>query len=533
MLKQVSRAVSRTAGMHAPDHLSLVKTSLASSGSSLAIFRAYGACLHSVSLQRVTCLDTLAVPAVLALCPALTRLSVVDIVDWSWADDAVGASITSQRALLELRLQCADALSAERNPFAAIVKRLPALALLRKLTLFSRLDAQSMAALVSWLSDARASRRLVKLKVSTGLLAGDGASALFAAVAAHGTLSKVTIVRPDGIGEPLRKAHCAALSVAIVKNTHLVSLHLRRVGLWTDGLSALVPASTVKTLRRLKLDGNSLGYLSGAYFCEAFDALLSRLPMLQSLHLGNNQLDSSQIEGLAASFARYKMAALDNLTVGSNDAGDRGVAQLLKSLPTSIKQLYLHGVDVSDAGIVHICAALPNFTSLWGLGLNGNVSASCCQQEASVAKKRPHPFTANRIRCAPHFAARLGHRCRSACASADWQLIAQGRRHHAVGHHRRGRAAARARTRDDQGPALRLPLLLRLQGRDQGALRVSTLFFSCFHWHVGRARDSRIALLLSHPAQVSEAGKAELKKHLPPFACAALNHSMSRYLKAP
>ena len=42
-----------------------------------------------------------------------------------------------------------------------------------------------------------------------------------------------------------------------------VSLHLRRVGLWTDGLSALVPASTVKTLRRLKLDGNSLGYLSG------------------------------------------------------------------------------------------------------------------------------------------------------------------------------------------------------------------------------------------------------------------------------
>ena len=64
--------------------------------------------------------------------------------------------------------------------------------------------------------------------------------------------------------------------------------------------------------------------LTGAYFCEAFDALLSRLPFLSSLHMGNNQLSSSQIEGIAASFARYKMASLDNLTLGSNEAGDRG-----------------------------------------------------------------------------------------------------------------------------------------------------------------------------------------------------------------
>ena len=236
MLKQVSRAISRTAAMHAPDHLSLVKTSLASSGASLAIFRAYGACLHSVSLQRVTCADPLAVPAVLALCPALTRLSVVDLVEWSWADEAVGAAITAQRALLELRLQCADALSAERQPFAAVVKRLPALALLRKLTLFSRLDAGSMAALVAYLADPRASRRLIKFKLSTGLLAGDGASALLAAIASHGSLAKVTIVRPDGIGEPLRKAHCAALSVAIVKNQHLGETVVRgEGGIWGGG----------------------------------------------------------------------------------------------------------------------------------------------------------------------------------------------------------------------------------------------------------------------------------------------------------
>ena len=55
-------------------------------------------------------------------------------------------------------------------------------------------------------------------------------------------------------------------------------------------LSALVPACTVVTLRRLKLDGNSLGYLSGGYFVEAMDALLARLPAIEALHLGNNQL---------------------------------------------------------------------------------------------------------------------------------------------------------------------------------------------------------------------------------------------------
>ena len=63
---------------------------------------------------------------------------------------------------------------------------------------------------------------------------------------------------------------------------------------------------------------------------------------------------------------------LTNLTLGSNDAGDRGCAQLIKSLPPSIRQLYLHGVDMSDAGIAHVCSALPSFPALWGLGLNGN-----------------------------------------------------------------------------------------------------------------------------------------------------------------
>jgi hypothetical protein len=35
-------------------------------------------------------------------------------------------------------------------------------------------------------------------------------------------------------------------------------------------------------------------------------------------------------------------------------------------------QLYLHGVEMTDAGIPAIVHALDNFPKLWGLGLNGN-----------------------------------------------------------------------------------------------------------------------------------------------------------------
>lgn len=217
-LKLTAREIGRTAALHAPDHLSLVKIQLASTGPSLSIFRAYGATLHSVSLQRVTSADPLAIPAVLALCPALRRAALVDC-DWTtYNDESVGSAMAAQRSLLELRLQAGDAISAERNPFAAIVRRLDSLSTLRKLTLFSRLDSKSMAALISFLTDPRTSRRLIKLKISTGLLAGDAGAALLDAVAAHGSLMKLTIVRPDGVGEPLRKSHCAALAVAMVKN---------------------------------------------------------------------------------------------------------------------------------------------------------------------------------------------------------------------------------------------------------------------------------------------------------------------------
>ena len=88
------------------------------------------------------------------------------------------------------------------------------------------------------------------------------------------------------------------------------------------------------------------------------DSLLMRLPNLESLHLGNNQLDSNQAVALAASITRHRVSRLCNLTLGSNDIGDAGLAAILKALPPTMKQLYLHGCDIHDAGLESLRTAL-------------------------------------------------------------------------------------------------------------------------------------------------------------------------------
>ena len=59
----------------------------------------------------------------------------------------------------------------------------------------------------------------------------------------------------------------------------------------------MTPATPCPHLRSLKLDSNSLGYLAGKRIVDALDGLLSRVPNLTALHLGNNQLDAAQTEG--------------------------------------------------------------------------------------------------------------------------------------------------------------------------------------------------------------------------------------------
>jgi hypothetical protein len=110
------------------------------------------------------------------------------------------------------------------------------------------------------------------------------------------------------------------------------------------------------------------GSFAGSYFNEAMDSLLSRMPHLHALHLGNNQLDARQAEGLAATFLRHKMNCLENLTLGSNDIGDTGLSAILKALPPCMKQLYLHGIDCTDTGVMHLREAVEKWPELWGLG---------------------------------------------------------------------------------------------------------------------------------------------------------------------
>ena len=373
-------------------------------------------------LHRTTFADKASFSQVLTRCPNLRKLCVQDA-DWTnWDDVAAAASIASLRQLQELRLQNSEA-SAERNPFASTARVLRVLPALRKLTLFTRLDAASLGDFVAYLNDRTASKRLFKLKVSTGLLAGAGGNDVLTAVATHVALSKLTIVRPEGMGDPLRKAQCSLLSAAMVRNTRLTALHLRRCGMWTDTLSALVPPAECPHIKRLKLDGNSLGYLSGAYFNEAMDTLLSRLPNLAALHLGNNQLDPRQAEGLAASLTRHHIDKLENLTMGSNDIGDAGLGAILAALPPTMKQvraaddhaggaqrrhgahtaltlarsppspasqLYIHGVDCTDASLTALREAMDRWPELWGLGLNGNpITDAGARALARALRDRP------------------------------------------------------------------------------------------------------------------------------------------------
>lgn len=166
---------------------------------------------------------------------------------------------------------------------------------LRKLSIFTRLTADTSSALARYIGHhARLSRNLVKLKLSTGLISSPGGGEILSALGHHPSLRKLTLMRPEGMGEPMRKSHCQLLAQAMVISRSLASIHIRRAGLWTDALISLTPSHPCPHITCLKLDSNSLAYLSSTFFSEAMDALLSKLPRLKSLHLGNNQIDGIQ-----------------------------------------------------------------------------------------------------------------------------------------------------------------------------------------------------------------------------------------------
>jgi Leucine-rich repeat (LRR) protein len=340
-------------------------------------FKTWGKFFSSLTLHRAPMVEKNTFPDLLALTPNLLRLNVHDLDSAHWNDALMSKTlVASVPKVEELRLHCSDLVAYDITPYTQIVQSLSKLGgglrFLKKLTLFTRLDAAGSTALTEYLNTPTLSRHLIKLKLSTTLISSPGGNDVLAAVGSHGHIQKLTIMRPEGMGEPIRKSQCAVLAQVMVQNKSLYSLHLRRAGMWTDTLAALVPSRPTPNIRNIKLDSNSLAYLSAAFFSEAMDNLLSRLSNLESLHLGNNQLDSIQAIALAASFTRHRVNKLCNLTLGSNDIGDAGLRAICKALPPSMKQLYLHGCDIHDEGLESLREALDRMPDVWGLGLNGN-----------------------------------------------------------------------------------------------------------------------------------------------------------------
>jgi len=413
-LNGVSRSLGTVASQHSIVALAIDKSTLYPAGPSVKVFETYGATLKSLSvrcaapsvffpvtsahlglcertvtsllsslfsllsplfsvlqLNRVIFPVSSAFPRIVSLCPNLRKLSLTLESCWHhWNKSLAAAGVASLGQLQELRLMWND----DNDPFSGIVCRLHELTHLGKLTLLSTLESDTITitGLVAFLTEPLASRRLIKFKVSTELLLSPGGTDVLLALATHARLEKVTIVRPGGVGAALGAANCALLARAMERSPSLRELHLRRCAMYTEELQALVPAAPCPNIRGLKLDGNFLGFLSGAYFSITMDVLLSRLPRLDTLNLCNNYLTASHATALSASLMKHRVLGLESLTLGSNGIGNAGLEAIAKALPVGLKELYVHGIDCTDAGMAALRDGLDRWPTLWGLGLNGN-----------------------------------------------------------------------------------------------------------------------------------------------------------------
>lgn len=139
-------------------------------------------------------------------------------------------------------------------------------------------------------------------------------------------------------------------------------------------------------LKRFKIDGNRIGTIPGNN--EVFDLIPKCMPLLEQLHLGNNNLDETH----AVHIARIvrKLPHLKNLTIGSNSLAG-SIAHIIDALPSTIQQLYMHGCcsdgDDNEYFRQALVRNLPRMDSLWGLGLNGNSFTG--EDIVSIVKSAP------------------------------------------------------------------------------------------------------------------------------------------------
>lgn len=384
-IKAASRGCKAAAHDHFAEQLAVVRCPIMSVGPCARIFETYGRSLPSLKLSSVTFMDELSLGNVLRACPNLFKLVIQDCV-WTNVDMNDVVEALGTLTLTELRLVVDESFGP--HPWLShIVSNLHRLPRLQKLCIVGRITNEAVHNLVEYIRDATASRRLQKLKISCSIIMSSEGRHLVSALQAHPGIQRFTVQRHNASsgGESLTADVCTAIAQMLIHNTNITALHLRRCGLTLDTLYALAPSKPCPHVRRVKLDGNRLGtHGSSRYFHVVMYALLSHLPSLQTLHLGNNSIEAGQAVELARTFEEAKVSHLENLTIGSNEIGDSGLAALLTRLPPTMRQLYLHGTNLSDAGMKALAEALVTWPHLWGLGLNGNPISDRGAEELST-----------------------------------------------------------------------------------------------------------------------------------------------------
>ena len=236
-----------------------------------------------------------------------------------------------------------------------------------------------------YLQDHKKSKCLRKLKLSPYIL--NVYPKIIYSIAAHPKLERLTVVRKDGIGEPLKKITCTKMVKLLSTLKHI---GIRRCGMWADSLGELTPHEKCPNLLSLKIYGNSIGYLAGGFASEAIGAILRRCPSLKHINLGNTSLLKPHAIEIAKVIVETKMV-VERITVGSNEIEDDGFCAIFSAVTPSIKEFYAHGCDITNKSMELLSDKLPRCNKLWGLGLNGNTEIN----DVGVAKLaraiRNHP----------------------------------------------------------------------------------------------------------------------------------------------
>jgi len=138
-------------------------------------------------------------------------------------------------------------------------------------------------------------------------------------------------------------------------------------------LGMILRANGLPRLRTLFLDRNGFGDEGAQALCEALGC--GAAPSLVNLHIACNQFGPAGAESLAAALRRGAMPKLEELSLISDPIGSQGLASLaapLRKLP--LESLVLSRCEIGDEGVASLVANLgkDDFKALKELWLAGN-----------------------------------------------------------------------------------------------------------------------------------------------------------------